>query len=145
MRRGTQPLLPVLPLTRRGTQPQPPPPAEIVALCIGFCTLQASETASGRAPRLVDCDHVSAAETALKSAPSVAFPPTGSNSRGQVAPFRTTSHYGSALTWSQLPGAPSWIAENSADVSPSGRLRSVPQGARKSVREKSQSASTSPP
>ena len=71
------------------------------------------------APRLVDCDHVSAAETSLKSASNVAFPTTGSSSRGQVAPFRTTSHYGSALTWSQLPGAPSWIAENSAAVSSS--------------------------
>ena len=86
------------------------------------------------APRKADCGHVPAAETSLKSAQHVDFPTTGSHSRGQVAPFRTTSHYGSALTWSQLPGAPSWIAENSADVSSSGQLRRVPQGAGKSVR-----------
>ena len=65
--------------------------------------------------------------------------------------FRTCKHFGtsSALTWSQLPGAPGWIAEqsaaNCAPFSDSGQLRSVPQGARKSVRAKSQSASTSSP
>ena len=65
--------------------------------------------------------------------------------------FRTCTHFGtsSALTWSQLPGAPGWIAEQSAadraTFSDSGQVRSVPEGVRKSVREKSQSATTSPP
>ena len=39
-----------------------------------------------------------------------------------------------ALMWSQLPGAPSWIAEGSTSVASSGQLHGVPKGTTKSLR-----------